>query len=91
MGPFKVLMGPWAHLYPNEGVPAPKADFIGEVVRFWVHHLKGIDTGVMEVRPLRFYFRVSADQYRHPRRGVRVTPSSVLRSGGVKWSGSAPR
>ncbi|MEM8728464.1 MAG: CocE/NonD family hydrolase, partial [Pseudomonadota bacterium] len=36
-GPVKVMMGPWAHLYPHEGVPGPRADFVDEVIRFWDH------------------------------------------------------
>ncbi len=56
-GPLKVLMGPWAHLYPHEGVPGPKADFLGEVIRFWDHFLKGKDTGLMDEPPLRFWMQ----------------------------------
>ena len=59
-GPVKVLMGPWAHLYPHEGVPGPKADFVGEAIRFWDHWLKGIDTGLMDEPPLRFFLQDSA-------------------------------
>ena len=58
-GPVKVMMGPWAHLYPHEGVPAPKADFVGEVIRFWDHWLKGSDTGLMDEPPLRFFLQDS--------------------------------
>ena len=54
-GPVKVMMGPWAHLYPHEGIPEPKVDFIEEVIRFWDHWLKGRDTGLMDEPPLRFY------------------------------------
>ncbi len=59
-GPLKVLMGPWAHLFPHEGVPGPRMDFLGELIRFWDHWLKGIDTGLMEEPPLRFYLQDSA-------------------------------
>ena len=58
-GPVKILMGPWAHLYPHEGVPGPKADFVGEVIRFWDHWLKGKDTGLMDEPPLRFFLQDS--------------------------------
>jgi putative CocE/NonD family hydrolase len=58
-GPVKVLMGPWAHLFPHEGSPAPKADFVGEVIRFWDHWLKGVDTGLMDEPPLRFWLQDS--------------------------------
>ncbi|MEM0936206.1 MAG: CocE/NonD family hydrolase [Pseudomonadota bacterium] len=56
-GPVKVMMGPWAHLYPHEGIPEPKVDFIAEVLRFWDHWLKGRDTGLMDEPPLRFYLQ----------------------------------
>ncbi|WP_209507938.1 MULTISPECIES: CocE/NonD family hydrolase [unclassified Ruegeria] len=59
-GPVKILMGPWAHLYPQEGVPGPRVDFVGEVIRFWDHWLKGIDTGLMDELPLRFFLQDSA-------------------------------
>ena len=58
-GPVKVLMGPWAHLYPHEGSPGPKADFIGEAIRFWDHWLKGKDTGLMDEPALRFWLQDS--------------------------------
>ncbi|MDW4550339.1 CocE/NonD family hydrolase [Defluviimonas sp. D31] len=58
-GPVKVLMGPWAHLYPHEGSPTPKADFVAEVIRFWDHWLKGRDTGLMDEPPLRFWLQDS--------------------------------
>ncbi|GGH18233.1 hypothetical protein SAMN05444007_10147 [Cribrihabitans marinus] len=59
-GPVKVMMGPWAHLFPHEGAPGPRADFVAEVIRFWDHWLKGIDTGLMDEPPLRFYLQDSA-------------------------------
>ncbi len=73
-GPVKVLMGPWAHLYPHEGLPRPRMDFVGEVIRFWDHCLKGIDTGLMDESRLRFYLQDSAPPagFRDERTGVWV-------------------
>ncbi|MEM0948047.1 MAG: CocE/NonD family hydrolase [Pseudomonadota bacterium] len=71
--PVKVMMGPWAHLYPHEGIPAPKVDFIGEVVRFWDHWLKGRDTGLMDEPRLRFYLQ----DY--------VPPSGLIRERPGRW------
>ena len=59
-GPVKVLMGPWAHLYPHEGIPAPRVDFMDELIRFWDATLKGADNGLMEEPPLRFWLQDSA-------------------------------
>ncbi|NNE78712.1 MAG: CocE/NonD family hydrolase [Silicimonas sp.] len=58
-GPVKVLVGPWAHLYPHEGVPGPRVDFLAELIRFWDHTLKGIDTGLLDEPRLRFYLQDS--------------------------------
>ncbi|MEM7171427.1 MAG: CocE/NonD family hydrolase [Pseudomonadota bacterium] len=56
-GPCKVLMGPWAHLYPHEGVPGPAVDFIDEATRWWDFWLKGLDTGIMDEPRLRFWLQ----------------------------------
>ncbi len=64
-GPLKILMGPWAHLYPHDGIPGPQVDFVAEVIRFWDHCLKGIDTGLMDEPPLRFYLQDSAPPSPH--------------------------
>ena len=58
-GPTKILMGPWAHLYPHEGSPGPKVDFLDEVIRFWDHWLKGRDSGLMDEPRLRFWMQES--------------------------------
>ncbi len=57
--PVKVMMGPWAHLYPHEGIPGPRVDFTDEAIRFWDHWLKGIDTGLMDEPRLRFFLQDS--------------------------------
>ena len=57
--PVKVIMGPWAHLYPHEGIPSPRMDFIGELIRFWDHCLKDQDTGLFDEPPLRFFLQAS--------------------------------
>jgi putative CocE/NonD family hydrolase len=44
--PRRVTVGPWAHLYPHEAIPAPAVGFLQEALRWWDHWLKGIDRGV---------------------------------------------
>lgn len=39
--PRQALIGPWAHMYPHDGVPAPSIDFLGEATRWWDRWLKG--------------------------------------------------
>ncbi len=46
--PRKGLIGPWAHVYPDDGRPGPAVDFARECVRWWDQWLKGIDTGIMD-------------------------------------------
>jgi putative CocE/NonD family hydrolase len=53
--PHRVTVGPWAHLYPHEAIPAPPVGFLQEALRWWDHWLKGIDRGVMSEAPLNFY------------------------------------
>ena len=39
--PHRVTVGPWAHLYPHEAIPAPAVGFLQEALRWWDHWLKG--------------------------------------------------
>jgi uncharacterized protein len=52
-GPRKGLIGPWAHAYPDQGVPGPAIGFNQESLRWWDYWLKGIDTGIMAEPMLR--------------------------------------
>ena len=53
--PLKVLVGPWAHLYPHEAVPKPTIDFVNEAIRWWDYWLKGKENGIMDGPRLVFY------------------------------------
>ena len=44
--PVKGIVGPWNHKYPHIGMPGPQIDFLGEMLRWWDHWLKGINRGV---------------------------------------------
>jgi len=46
--PCKGLIGPWAHGFPQNGVPGPAIGFLQEALRWWDYHLKGIDNGIMD-------------------------------------------
>jgi putative CocE/NonD family hydrolase len=59
--PRRVTVGPWAHLYPHEAIPAPAVGFLQEALRWWDHWLKGIDRGVMSEAPLNFYMMEAVD------------------------------
>lgn len=44
--PRKAVIGPWAHLYPQDGSPEPAIGFLQEGVKWWDRWLKGVDNGV---------------------------------------------
>ncbi|MDH3453025.1 MAG: CocE/NonD family hydrolase, partial [Gammaproteobacteria bacterium] len=46
--PRKGLVGPWAHVFPHNGVPGPAIGFLQEALRWWDHWLKGVDTKIMD-------------------------------------------
>lgn len=56
-GPRKGLIGPWAHAYPEHGVPGPAIGFLQECLRWWDHWLKGADTGIMDEPMLRVWMQ----------------------------------
>jgi putative CocE/NonD family hydrolase len=53
--PRKGLIGPWGHVYPQDGVPGPAMGFLQECLRWWDHWLKGIDTQIMDEPMLRVW------------------------------------
>ncbi len=46
--PRKGLVGPWAHVFPQDGVPGPAIGFLQEAVRWWDHWLKDLPNGIMD-------------------------------------------
>lgn len=58
----KLTIGPWDHSicirpwWPNGG--KPEFDFDAEMLRFFDFHLKGIENGVMEEKPVHYYTMV---------------------------------
>ncbi|MBF6435380.1 CocE/NonD family hydrolase [Nocardia cyriacigeorgica] len=53
------IIGPWGHKYPHLGVPGPAIGFLQELVRWWDHWLKGVDTGIMDEPMLRAWMQDS--------------------------------
>jgi hypothetical protein len=53
--PRRGIIGPWAHLYPQDGKPGPAIGFLEEALRWWDHWLKGEDRGLMAEPMLRAY------------------------------------
>ena len=60
--PRKLTIGPWDHSieikpwWPNG--EKPEFDFDAEMLRYFDYHLKGIDNGVMEEKPIHYYTMV---------------------------------
>jgi predicted acyl esterase len=57
--PRKGLIGPWAHTFPQNGIPGPAIGFLQEALRWWDHWLKGIDTGIMDEPMYRVWMQES--------------------------------
>ncbi|MFZ0659718.1 MAG: CocE/NonD family hydrolase [Candidatus Binataceae bacterium] len=53
--PRRAIIGPWAHTYPQFGLPGPRLDWIFEEVRWWDHWLNGHDSGIMREPMLRVF------------------------------------
>ena len=58
-GPKKGLVGPWAHVFPHDGVPGPSIGFLQEAVRWWDHWLKDARTGIMDEPVYRIWMQDS--------------------------------
>jgi uncharacterized protein len=63
--PRKGLIGPWAHAYPHFAYPGPQIGFLQEILRWWDHWLKGIDTGIMDEPMLRAWMTESVTPATH--------------------------
>lgn len=63
--PVKCIMGPWAHVYPHDGVPGPQIGFLQEAVRWFDHFLKGVENGVMAEPKLRAFIQDSTPPRTH--------------------------
>ncbi|MEH3128079.1 CocE/NonD family hydrolase [Agrobacterium cavarae] len=53
--PRRGIIGPWGHIYPQDGVPGPAIGFLQEATRWWDQWLKGEETGVMDEPMLRAF------------------------------------
>ena len=63
--PRKALVGPWGHLMPN--LPQPLGlDWPHEEVRWWLHWLGGVDTGIMLEPEVRVYMPYRTVSEVHP-------------------------
>ena len=66
--PKKLLMGPWTHGRPDTQIPGPNIEYLGELLRWFDEHLKGIDTGILNEPPITLF----ANRYDEPARRRQV-------------------
>jgi hypothetical protein len=53
----RTIIGPWGHYRPATGVPGPTLDHLDLLARWFGHHLRGDDNGVMDLPPLTVFAR----------------------------------
>jgi putative CocE/NonD family hydrolase len=58
--PKRAVIGPWGHFRPANGVPAPTLDHLDLMARWFGHHLRGDDNGVMDMPALTAWIRTEA-------------------------------
>ncbi|MGN6377482.1 MAG: CocE/NonD family hydrolase [Gaiellales bacterium] len=63
--PWQLLAGPWTHIAPDRGVPAPRYPFMRELIEFFRTHLDP-DGGVSPARPRSVFFVEEHDSPAHP-------------------------
>jgi putative CocE/NonD family hydrolase len=73
--PRRVIIGPWHHATPDNGVPGPRIDYLPEVVRWLDHWCKGRDTGVLDEPPIVVY----EQEYQRPN-ADRITQTGKWRA-----------
>jgi uncharacterized protein len=49
--PTRTVIGPWGHYRPATGVPGPTLDHFDLLARWFGHHLRGDENGIMEELP----------------------------------------
>lgn len=59
-GTRRGLIGPWAHVYPHQGVPGPPIGFLQEALAWWDRWLGGGPAAAPEEPPLRVWMQESA-------------------------------
>lgn len=57
--PTRTVIGPWGHYRPATGVPAPTLDHFDLLARWFGHHLRDDDNGVMAMPPVTIYARTA--------------------------------
>jgi predicted acyl esterase len=101
--PRKALIGPWGHYRPATGSPRPTFDHLDLMARWFGHHLRGDDNGVMDMPALTAWIRTKPPYDAEKTAGywcgydewpatksteVLLGPGDVLEWRGPQWVGS---
>lgn len=84
--PRKGVIGPWAHIYPQDGTPGPAIGFLQDAVAWWDRWLKGIENGVEKEPMLRAwlqdYTAPETTRHHHPGHWVaeQVWPAAGIKA-----------
>ncbi len=73
--PKKVLVGPWGHWWPEMAVPGPRIDGRHELLKWYDHWLKGMDTGVMDEPPVTLFVK----EYKEPEPAMYIDDNGFWR------------
>jgi uncharacterized protein len=82
--PFRGLIGPWGHTWPERGAPGPAIGFLQEVVRFFDCALKGVANGFLDEPRLTTWMRgrwVAEPEWPSPNVSTRALPLTGQRRG----------
>jgi predicted acyl esterase len=58
--PTRAVIGPWGHYRPATGVPGPTLDHLDLMARWFGHHLRGDDNGIMSLPEAAVFVRTAA-------------------------------
>ncbi len=65
--PTRTVIGPWGHYRPSTGCPGPGLDHLDLLARWFGHHLRGDENGVMDMPAVTAFIRTGTP-YDGPRR-----------------------
>ena len=82
----RTLIGNWVHSFPDDAYPGPAVDWLHELVRFFDHHLNGVDNGWADGPAMTWYERTWAVPERFPE----AWPGRWRASDAVPVRGSSP-
>ena len=101
--PTRTVIGPWGHFRPATGEPGPTLDHLDLMARWFGHHLRGDDNGVMDMPAVTAFVRTGVpydpeegrvsghwraeDSWPPDDREDRIVNLGALRHDRTSWSG----